>query len=121
MARHGQQSSSTLLSRWLSTGPREEAPVRPAPAPAAAAQTRDAPAEAPPERTARDVLRELEASIAARLDADHAALLSAQLDPIRAALEPGAKVDPDGLVKVFEQVEDLLEAFLLAAEGRGDA
>jgi len=118
MARHGHDGSSTLLSRWLSTGPREEVPVRPA---SAAAETPETPVQGLPERTAADVLHELEDSLAERLPADRVKLVSSLLDPIRAALEPDAKVDRDGLVKLFDQLEDLLEAFLLVSEDQGGA
>jgi hypothetical protein len=111
MARHEQAAPSALLSRWLSTAPRAEAPAAP---PVTAGTT---------STTAAEVLADLERLLATSLPARQAALVSSLLDPVRAALAAGAVADADALQVVFEKVEDLLEAFLLApgAESSGTA
>jgi len=98
-----------LLDRWLSAAPRvEERPAEPVrrAQPIAAATTPARP------RSAAELFAELERAIARALPPAEVRTLGLVLAPIRAALEPGATADPKALVPRFEQVEDLLEAFL---------
>ncbi|MCK6592860.1 MAG: hypothetical protein HUU21_04050 [Polyangiaceae bacterium] len=99
MARSDEAAPSTLLARWLASAPEETS----------------APPEPPaPVGSAAEVLEALEELLNASLPPVQAELLITLLAPVRAALIPGADVSPEMLRRAFANLEELLEAFLLA-------
>jgi hypothetical protein len=105
----------SLLARWLEAASADE--------PAPRAEPSRAPSVTSSPTSAEELLGDLEQELAAALPPARAVLVSSLLAPVRAAMAPGAKVDPKALRAVFSQVEDVLEAFLLASApktpGRG--
>jgi hypothetical protein len=124
MTSDAKDDRSPLLSRWLSTAPRDAPAAPPAPVRRDEAEaekgsrSRASPSVRPasPEERPLDpgaVLAALKGEIAAALPPRDARVLVALLAPIEAALAPKAKIDPKEIRACFEQVEDVLEAFLL--------
>lgn len=104
MARSDEAAPSTLLARWLASAP-EETFVEPEPP--------------VPAGSAAEVLEALEELLKASLPPVQADLMMALLAPVRAALVPGAEVSPKVLRRAFAELEELLEAFLIAPSGTG--
>ncbi len=136
MTGDAKKDQSPLLSRWLSTAPRDEKPAKPRervdaqvviaePAPKRSGEVERSVSTEPGETepsveigaSAEELLAALRARVVSALPPFEARVLDELLAPIVAASLPSSDGDPDELVARFEQVEDVLAAYLLRASG----